>query len=66
LPIEGVDVWISTDAAGANQVWFGRTDAFGVARSLGGDLPMLDAGTYYFWSQKGGYSFANPDTEVVS
>jgi len=26
----------------------------------------LDAGTYYVWSQKSGWTFTNPDTEVVS
>lgn len=65
LPIEGVEVWISTDAAGANVVWNGDTDAFGVARDDAGGLPWLDPGTYYFWSQLGGYTFPNPDVEVV-
>jgi len=64
-PIEGANVWITTDIAGLNTVWTGITDSFGVARS-GGLLPFLDAGTYYFWTQKTGYSFTNPDTEVVS
>jgi hypothetical protein len=65
-PIEGVDVWITTDIAGNNVIWSGVTDAFGVARTAGGNLPWLDAGTYYFWSQKTGYDFTNPDTEVVT
>lgn len=66
LPVEGVQVWISTDAAGANVIWNGDTDAFGIARDDVGGLPWLDAGTYYFWSQKAGYTFSNPDSEVVS
>lgn len=66
LPIEGVEVWISTDVAGVNVVWNGDTDAFGIARDDGGDLPWLDPGTYYFWNQKAGYTFPNPDTEIVS
>lgn len=66
LPIEGVDVWISTDIAGANVIWNGVTDAFGVARDGASNLPWLDAGSYYFWSQKVGYTFTNPDLEVVS
>lgn len=67
LPIEGVEVWISTDAGGANIVWKGDTDAFGVARDVSGNLPALDPGTYYFWRQRAGYTFApEPDTEVVS
>ena len=66
LPIDGVEVWVSTDVAGSNIVWSGNTDALGVARDVNNDKPFLDAGTYYFWSQKAGYSFANPDTENVS
>lgn len=65
-PIEGVDVWVTTDLAGANVIWLGVTDASGVARDLNDEKPFLDAGTYFFWSQKAGYSFSNPDTEVVS
>lgn len=66
LPIDGVEVWISTDAAGANIVWNGYTDAFGVARSLGGTLPMLNAGNYYFWKQLAGLiDDQNPDLEAV-
>lgn len=66
LPIEGVEVWISTDSPAVNIVWKGDTDAFGVARDVNGNLPALDAGTYYFWRQKAGYIFSDPDTEVVS
>jgi hypothetical protein len=66
LPIEGVEVWISTDNPAVNIVWKGDTDAFGVARDVHGELPALDAGTYYFWRQKAGYTFSDPDTEVAS
>jgi hypothetical protein len=66
LPIEGVEVWFSTDAGQLNIVWKGDTDAFGVARDLSGNLPMLDTGTYYIWRQKAGYTFIDPDTELVS
>jgi hypothetical protein len=65
-PIEGVAVWITTDIAGSNVIWTGNTDTLGVARDGSGQLPYLDPGTYYFWSQKVGYSFTNPDTETVS
>ena len=66
-PIEGADVWISTDEAGSIVIWRGVTDANGVLRETAGDsLPWLDAGTYYFWRQKSGYTFANPDTQAVS
>lgn len=66
LPLEGVEVWISTDNPAVNIVWKGDTDAFGVARDVNGSLPMLDAGTYYFWRQLSGFIFVNPDTEIVS
>lgn len=66
LPLDGVQVWFSTDAAGANVVWSGVTDAFGVARDVNLNLPRLNAGTYYVWRQLAGYVFSDPDTEVVS
>jgi hypothetical protein len=65
-PIEGVEVWITTDVAGVNVIWNGDTDTFGAARDDDGDLPLLDPGTYFFWSQKAGYTFPNPDTEIVT
>jgi hypothetical protein len=66
LPIDAADVWVSTDIAGSNVIWRGRTDVNGVARDVEDNLPWLDPGTYYFWSQKVGFTFTNPDTEVVS
>jgi len=65
-PLEGVEVWITTDDAGSNLIWYGTSDAFGIARSSSNAKPMLDAGTYYFWSKKGGYTFTNPDTVEVT
>lgn len=60
-PIDGVEVWISTDSAGASVVAGTlSTDALGLATF------MLDAGTYYLWRQKSGYNFTNPVTIVVS
>ncbi len=68
LPIEGVRVAVTTDAAGTNVVWCGYTDTFGVARDAAGRLPRLDPGTYYFCRSKAGYIFGPPacDPEVVS
>ena len=67
LPIADVQIWISTDLAGSNVIWSGYTDAFGVARDVNGNKPMLDAGTYYVWKQKTGkIDDDNPDTEIVS
>lgn len=67
LPVPAVTVTVSTDLAGTNIIWTGLTDTFGVARDINGDLPRLDAGTYYFWKWKVGFiDDQNPDTEVVS
>jgi hypothetical protein len=67
LPVEGVDVWVSTDVAGSNIIWRGTTNAFGIARDIYNHLPALDPGTYAFWNQKPGYTpDAFPDIEVVS
>lgn len=65
IPVEGFDVWITTDLAGTNTIWAGRSDTLGVARRDGA-LPYLDPGTYHFWGQKVGYDPFGPDTEVVS
>lgn len=67
LPIQGADVWFSTDVAGLNIVWKGVTDAFGVARDVNNNLPWLDAGIYQVWSQRVGYAPSLfPDVEVAS
>lgn len=66
LPIEGVQCWFCTDVAGANVVWAGDTDTFGVARDDAGELPRLDPGTYYIFRNKAGFTFTDPDTEVCS
>ena len=58
LPISGVYVWVSTDAAGVNIIASGYTDVFGNVSF------WLDAGTYYFWAQRAGYTFPNPDQET--
>ena len=59
-PISDVEVWATSDLAGSNMVASGTTDV------LGEVIFQLDAGTYYFWSQKAGTNFTNPDTEVVA
>jgi len=65
-PIEGVQVIITVDSGGANSVWSGYTDSFGVARDFNGNLPRLTAGTYYFFRYKNLFIFTNPDIENVS
>lgn len=59
-PIDGVNVSVYTEVGLTNKVADGVTDAFGNV------IFYLDPGTYYFVSSKSGYSFANPDSEVVS
>lgn len=60
-PIPDVQVWVSTDVGGSAVVAGALpTDAFGNV------VFYLDAGTYYFWRHKFGWTGANPDTEVVS
>lgn len=60
-PIEGVSVWIATDAAGSNVV-AGQSST----NSFGEVTFNLDPGTYYQWNQLGGYTFNNPTTITVS
>ena len=59
-PIDGVDVWVSTDSAGTNVIARGSTGALGTV------VFMLDAGTYYAWKQLAGYDFTNPQSFTVS
>ena len=63
-PLAGVTVEISTDITGNFVIWCGTTDALGVARDPNAELPCLMPGTYYFWRDKPGYTFADPDTEI--
>lgn len=50
-PVPNAEIWISTDNASppTDIVWYGYTDAFGIARDDHGHLPCLDVGTYYAW-----------------
>lgn len=66
-PIEGVEVWFTIPPGNSDVAEYCVTDAFGVARVPGsGLLPRLDPGTYNVYRQKAGYSFSDPDVEVVS
>jgi hypothetical protein len=64
--IEGVQIWICADSAGANVIWYGVTDSSGIARDDEGNLPRLDPGTIYVFRQRAGFTFSDPDTEIVS
>lgn len=59
-PLDGVDVWATTDISGSNVVARGSTDALGLVTF------MLDPGTYYIWKTLARYSFTNPSTLVVT
>lgn len=65
-PIEGASIWICTDSAGENVIWVGTTNSVGVAVDDSSRKPWLDAGTYYIFRQANGYTFSDPDTEVIS
>lgn len=59
--VDGAEVWITSDAAGANLV-------AGTLHSDAGGLVtfMLDAGTYYVWAQRAGVNFTNPKLVTVA
>lgn len=66
-PISGALVEIFTGANRVGWVWTGTTDGFGIARDEFDNLPILVIGQqYYFWTQKIGYTFPNPDVETIS
>lgn len=60
-PIDGAEVWVSSDSAGTNVIASGTTDTAGQVTF------MLDAGDYYIFAKKAGYNMdALPDFETVS
>lgn len=59
-PLDGVEVWITSDSGGASTVASTTTD------TLGAFTVYLDPGTYYLWLAKGGYNFGNPTTITVT
>ena len=59
-PIDGAEVWVTSDSAGLYVIASGTTDDDGVVTFY------LDAGTVYVWRKKAGYNFTNPDQETVS
>lgn len=65
-PVEGAEVWITTDGAGNNIIWYGTTNASGQPRDAADNNPWLDTGTYYIWVQHGNHSFSNPTSKTVS
>jgi hypothetical protein len=59
-PIDGAEVWITTDLAGTNVVASGATNSHGQITF------MLDAGSYYEWVQHGSHNFSNPTAATVA
>lgn len=58
-PIADADVWATSDVSGEDVLASGRTNSSGQVTFY------LDSGTTYFWRQKNGWNFTNPDTESV-
>lgn len=54
-PLGGVEVWVTTDAVGANRVTGTR-----YTNDLGQVTFELDAGAYYVWRSSSLYDFVNP------
>jgi hypothetical protein len=58
-PLQDVDVWLTSDIAGTTIVARSLTSPSGLVTF------RLDAGTYYVWKQKSGYTFTNPEVLTV-
>ena len=58
-PLSDVRVDATTDEAGATKIGSSTTDDAGEAKFY------LPAGTIYMWRYKSGYTFVNPDEELV-
>ncbi len=61
VPIDGVEVWLTNDAAGDIRV----TGTF-ITNAQGNVNFWLDPGGYYVWMQHGQYSFTNPTQITVT
>ncbi len=59
-PIAAAEVIVTSDALGATVIDRGVTGIDGKVTFV------LPPGTYYLWRAKAGWTFANPDTEVVA
>lgn len=63
VPIEACEVWATSDLAGATEI-----ANRGLTNDLGQHIFYFDVPegtTVYIWRRKSGYTFTNPDTEVV-
>jgi hypothetical protein len=59
-PLDGAEVWVTTDSIGTNRV------ASGISNASGQVTFMLDTGSYYVWKQLAGYNFTNPSALTVT
>jgi len=59
-PIDGAEVWVTSDSAGLYVIASGTTDDDGVVTFY------LDAGQIFVWRKCAGFNFVNPDSEIVS
>ncbi len=60
-PIDGAEVYVTTDAAGTNTI------AGTLTTNASGQVTFyLDVGTYYVWLKKSGYNFTNPNELTVT
>ena len=62
VPMDNVNVWITTDSAGANVI------AGTIITDAQGEVTfMLDPGiTYYVWRERSGFNFTNPQVWAIS
>ena len=66
-PLEGAELWITTDSAGSNVVWSGVTESNGNPKDSAGNNPWLDAGAYHIWVQHSSTEFPSlPISKTVS
>ena len=59
-PLDGVEVWITSDSGGASTV------ASTTTSTLGTFTVYLDPGTYYLWCARGDINFPNPTAITVT
>lgn len=59
VPITGAEVWASSDNLGQIEIDHGFTDGTGKVTFF------LNPGTYYLWKTRAGYSFTNPEEQVI-
>ncbi len=59
-PIDGCEVWVTTEPAGSNVVASGTTNEQGQVTF------WLDAGAFFLWKKRAGFNFTNPEAFTVT